>query len=118
MARITNSIFICLAFLLMAGQASALQLTNRDAADHKLVVTEAGTTKELIVKPSQTLEDVCAKDCTIKMPDGEEYEFDGSEMVSIEEGLMFLDEPSDGVGSDVNSGEPLEEANDPAAKKD
>ena len=32
----------------------------------------------------------------MKMADGEEYEFDGNEVVSIEEGLMFLDEPADG----------------------
>jgi hypothetical protein len=31
----------------------------------------------------------------MKMADGEEYEFDGNEVVSIEEGLMFLDEPAD-----------------------
>ena len=34
----------------------------------------------------------------MKMPDGEEYEFDGNEVVSIEEGLMFLDEPAEGSG--------------------
>jgi hypothetical protein len=32
------------------------------------------------------------------MEGGEEYEFDGNEIVSIEEGLMFLDEPAQGSG--------------------
>lgn len=118
MARSFYVITTCIAALLTASQASALQLTNRDTADHKLVVTEKDTTQELIVKPSQVVDDICEKGCTIKMSDGEEYEFDGNEIVSIEEGLMFLDEPADGAGPDVGSGEPSDGVDDGAAKKD
>jgi hypothetical protein len=45
------------------------------------------------------------------MPDGEEYEFDGTEIVSIEEGLMFLDELPDestDAGGPDTSGEAAE----------
>lgn len=84
--------FTCLAALLAAPQAHALQLTNRDAADHKIAITEKTSTQEITVKPSQVVEGLCAAGCTMKMSDGEEYEFDGNEVVSIEEGLMFLDE--------------------------
>jgi hypothetical protein len=95
MARSVYALTICSAVLLAASQASALQLTNRDTADHKLVVTENGATQDIVIQPSQMLDSICVKGCTIKMSDGEEYEFDGTEVVSIEEGLMFLDEPGD-----------------------
>lgn len=88
--------FTCLALLLSAPQAHALQLTNRDTADHKIAVTEKAGTREIVVKPAEVVEDLCAAGCTMKMTDGEEYEFDGNEVVSIEEGLMFLDEPAEG----------------------
>jgi hypothetical protein len=77
---------------LAASHAEALQITNRDTAEHKLVVTEAGATKDVVLKPSQKLDGFCLKGCTVKTADGEEYEFEGAEVVSIEEGLMFLDE--------------------------
>jgi hypothetical protein len=95
MARSAHAFTVCLAALCAASQAGAMQITNRDASDHKLVVTESGASKDMIVKPSQVLADICVKGCTIKMSDGEEYEFDGTELVSIEEGLLFLDEPPD-----------------------
>lgn len=88
--------FTCLALLLAAPEADALQLTNRDAADHKIAVTEKAGSREIVVKPAEVVEDLCAAGCTMKMTDGEEYEFDGNEVVSIEEGLMFLDEPAEG----------------------
>jgi hypothetical protein len=34
------------------------------------------------------------------MQDGEEYEFDGNEIVSIEDGLMFLDDPAPGSAAE------------------
>jgi hypothetical protein len=119
MAQIFRSKAVWLSvFFMMTSQAGALQLTNRDTADHKLVVTEKDTEQELVVKPSEILDDICTKGCTIKMSDGEEYEFEGNEVVSIEEGLLFLDEPSDGVSSDTDIGEPADSAEDGAAKKE
>jgi hypothetical protein len=86
----------CLAALGAATQADALQLTNRDTADHKIALTEPAGTQEVLIKPSQVIDGLCKTGCTMKMSDGEEYEFDGNEVVSIEEGLMFLDEPAEG----------------------
>jgi hypothetical protein len=96
----TRGIYATLLFCvwsLAASGADALQITNRDAAEHKLVVTESGTTKDVVLKPSQVLEGICLKGCTVKTADGEEYDFDGTEVVSIEEGLMFLDEVEGGA---------------------
>jgi hypothetical protein len=92
---------VCLAVLIPASHASALQLTNRDTEERKITITEKDGAKDLTLKPSQVIEDICNGGCTIKTPDGEEYEFDGTEIVSIEEGLMFLDEPSDAGAPDL-----------------
>jgi hypothetical protein len=93
---------------LTAYQAEALQITNRDKAEHKLVVTENGAAKDVVLKPAQSLDGFCLKGCTVKTADGEEYDFDGTEVVSIEEGLMFLDEPVEGgaTGPGGEVGEP------------
>ena len=94
----TRSVYVltCLAALAAASQVEALQLTNRDTADHKIALTEPSGAQEVLIKPSQVIDGICKTGCTMKMADGEEYEFDGNEVVSIEEGLMFLDEPADG----------------------
>jgi hypothetical protein len=74
--------------------AEALKLTNRDPGEQKMVVSENNATREQVLKPAETVDGFCNTGCTIKMQDGEEYEFDGNEIVSIEEGLMFLDDPA------------------------
>lgn len=82
--------------LAAAFPAQALKLTNRDATEQKMTIQENTGAREQTLKPSETMEGFCASGCTIRMQDGEEYEFDGNEVVSIEEGLMFLDEPEQG----------------------
>jgi len=79
-----------------ASPAEALKLTNRDATEQKMTISENNGARDQILKPAETVDGVCSAGCTIKMQDGEEYEFDGNEIVSIEEGLMFLDEPAQG----------------------
>ena len=74
--------------------AQALKLTNRDATEQKMTINENNGSRDQVLKPSETIDVVCTSGCSIKMQDGEEYEFDGNEVVSIEEGLMFLDEPT------------------------
>ncbi len=108
----------CLLTLLSVSPAQALQITNRDTEDHKMTMTEKDKSRDIVVKPSEVLDNVCNAGCTIKMSDGEEYEFDGNELVSIEEGLMFLDEPSDAGAPDTGSSEPSPAPSDGAAKKD
>jgi hypothetical protein len=76
--------------------AQALKLTNRDATEQKMTIQENNSAREQTLKPSETMEGFCNSGCTIQMQDGEEYEFDGNEVVSIEEGLMFLDEAEQG----------------------
>ncbi len=74
--------------------ASAISLTNRDTADRKLIVIEGDAQRERVIKAGEKL-DLCEKACVIRLPDGEDYEFDGPEIVSLEEGLLFLDAPEE-----------------------
>lgn len=80
-----------------ATSAQAITLTNRDTSEHKLVVVEGEAQKELILQPAQTLKDVCDNGCVIQLTNGEEYEFDGTELVSIEDGIMYLEEAAQGA---------------------
>lgn len=102
---------------LAASHAEALQITNRDKTEHKLVVTENGAAKDVVLKASQMLDGFCLKGCTVKTADGEEYDFEGNEVVSIEEGLMFLDEPVEG-GATGPGGEAVEPTTDEPPAQD
>lgn len=88
--------------VLLAPQcAGAVQLTNRDTTGYTLITVnlDGGDRQELKTSPSQVIDDICLKGCTITMPDGQEYEFEGDEIVSIEEGMIFLDGPIDSMES-------------------
>ena len=74
--------------------ASGITLTNRDSSDQTLIIIEGDRQSERIIKAGEKLE-LCEKSCVIRLPDGEDYEFDGKEIVSLEEGLLFLDNPED-----------------------
>ena len=74
--------------------ASGITLTNRDAADQTLIVIEGDKQSERTIRAGEKLE-LCEKSCVIRLPDGEDYEFDGNEIVSLEEGLLYLDNPAD-----------------------
>jgi hypothetical protein len=82
------------AFVLLPGFAFAITLTNHDSTEQKLIVIEGDKQKERLIKPGEKIE-LCPKSCVIRLPDGEDYEFDGPEIVSLEEGLLFLDNPED-----------------------
>lgn len=84
--------------MLSTQPVAALQLTNNDPTEQKIVVTEKSDSRDLVIKPSETMMNLCPEGCTMRMPDGEEYEFEGGEIVFVEEGLMFLDDETQGAG--------------------
>ncbi len=92
--RLAYRLFVLAALALSPAAASAITLTNRDTTDQKLIVIEGDKQNERVVKSGEQLE-LCQNSCVIRLPDGEDYEFDGTETVSIEEGLLFLDNPED-----------------------
>lgn len=84
-----------LAALLWTSTAYAVSVTNRDDRDIKLTVIEGEARQDHILKPSQELKEVCQKGCVIRLNDSEsdEYELEGPEVVSIEEGYLYYDGP-------------------------
>jgi hypothetical protein len=81
--------------LLGSTAAHAVSITNRDEQDHKVTVIEGDTTAEHVLKPSQTLNGICAKGCTIRLNDSEddEYLLEANDVVSIEDGSLYYEGP-------------------------
>ncbi len=79
------------------GAAAAVSITNRDDKDHKLTVIEDDGAKktDIVLKANQVLDSLCAKGCVIRLNDSEEdeYELEGNEAVSIEDGYLYYDTP-------------------------
>ena len=80
--------------LLLSGTAAhAASITNRDEVDRKVTIIEGDRTTDHVLQPSQALNDVCAKGCTIRLDDGEddEYLLEADDVVSIEDGSLYYD---------------------------
>jgi len=84
-----------LAGLLMATDAQAISIANRDDKDHKVTVIEGEAKADHTVKPAAVLEGICLKGCVVRLNDSEddEYELEGPEVVSIEDGYLYYDGP-------------------------
>lgn len=78
-----------------ATEADALTLRNADQKPYSVTVTENGDPKKVEIKPEQSLTNICPKGCVVALENGEQYEFEGTETVSIEDGAIFLDEGED-----------------------
>jgi hypothetical protein len=76
---------------------AVVSVTNRDDKDHKLTIVEGETRTDHVLKPTQVLEGICDKGCVIRLNDSEndEYELEGTEVVSIEEGYLYYDGPEE-----------------------
>ena len=82
--------------LLSSGTAAhAVSITNRDDHDHKVTVIEGSAKADHVLKPSQSLNGICAKGCTIRLNDVEddEYQLDANDVVSIEDDTLFYEGP-------------------------
>ncbi|KAB2851659.1 MAG: hypothetical protein F9K44_00805 [Hyphomicrobiaceae bacterium] len=76
--------------------AEAASITNRDAKDYKVTIIEIGKAPvDHVLKKDAQLKDVCIKGCIVRLNDSEndEYELEGTEIVSIEEGYLYYDVP-------------------------
>jgi len=82
--------------LLGSTAAHAVSITNRDDQDHKVTVVEGDTKTDYVLKPSQALNGICAKGCTVHLDDDEEeeYQLEADDVVSIEEGNLYYDTPA------------------------
>jgi hypothetical protein len=100
-----------MAALLWTSAAGAVSVTNLDDKDHKLTVVEGESRQDHVLKPKQVLEGVCQKGCIIRLNDSEndEYELEGTEVVSIEDGYLYYDGPEANPSQPPNaSGQPSE----------
>lgn len=79
--------------VLFAAPAEALSITNRDDRIHRITIVEGESRTDHSLAPAATLADVCAEGCVIRLNDSDddEYELEGPEIVSIEEGHLFYD---------------------------
>ena len=84
----------------LATPAAAVSVTNRDDKEHRITVLEEDGSKKIehVLKPNQVLENICLKGCIIRLNDSEEDEYElveGTEVVSIEDGYLYYDQPED-----------------------
>jgi hypothetical protein len=88
---------LIVATLVGAGQAyaAAVTITNRDSKDYKVTIIEGEKSQDHTLKPAGVLQNICAKGCVVRLNDSEndEYELEGTEVVSIEEGYLYYDVP-------------------------
>jgi hypothetical protein len=94
MMRLLRAVSV-ISLLSSSAAAHAVSITNRDEHDHKLTVTEGDTKAEHVLPPSQTLNGICMKGCTVRLNDNEddEYQLEADDVVSIEDGSLYYDGP-------------------------
>ena len=99
MMRLTRAMCV-IGLLLSTTAAHAVSITNRDERDHKVTIIEGEAKADHVLKPSQTLTDICLKGCTIRLNDSEddEYRLAASDVVSIEDGTVYYDGPDASAG--------------------
>ena len=81
--------------LFVSASAKAVSVTNRDDKDHKLTIVEGDAKQDHLLKPSGMIDAVCLKGCVLRLGESEndEYELEGTEVVSIEDGYLYFDGP-------------------------
>lgn len=77
--------------LLSTLPARALTISNIDPKAHTITVTADGASKELTIEAEKEVDAPCASGCKVKLENGEEYELGGEEVISIEDGVIFID---------------------------
>ena len=84
-----------IAALLLTSTAHAVTVTNRGDKEVKLTVIEGEGRQDNVLAAGKVLDGVCQKGCIIRLNDSEndEYELEGSEVVSVEEGFLYYDGP-------------------------
>src|SRR5262249_585697 len=93
--------------------AHAVSITNRDEHDHKVTVIEGNAKTDHVLKPSQSLNAISVKGCTLQLngDDEAEYQLEANVVVSIEDGTLFYD------GSDTAAVQLPADGNKPAGKQ-
>jgi hypothetical protein len=77
--------------MLIASPAQALTISNADPKPHTVTIKTGGDSAELTIAPAAAAEPACQAGCTVVLENGEQYEMKGSEEVSIDGGVIFVD---------------------------
>ena len=93
--RFVSTAVLGVLVLLCTAPAQALTISNIDPDPHTITVTAAGSSQELKVEPQKEVEAPCSEGCKVKLENGEEYELEGGDAVSIEDGVIFIDHSPD-----------------------
>jgi hypothetical protein len=94
MVRATYAMAV-MGLLMSVSAAHGASISNRDERDYTVTIIEGEAKADHVLKPSQTLSDVCLKGCTIRVNGSEDddYRLAGGDAVSIEDGTVFYDTP-------------------------
>lgn len=98
MSAVNGTVGVCAVLIfgaMLAHPAAAVSITNRDDRVHKVTVIEGSGEQSHSLAGSGVLENVCLKGCVIRLndSDNDEYELEGTEVVSIEDGYLYYDGP-------------------------
>jgi hypothetical protein len=93
--RLLATVAATVAATVVCGAANAVSVTNRDDKEQKIQIVEGDIKKDHTLKPAAVLDGVCLKGCVIRLNDNDndEYELDGTEVVTIEDGYLYYDGP-------------------------
>lgn len=80
--------------LYLAASVQAATITNRSVEYEYISVIEGNAERSVAIGPSESIT-ICSRGCVVRLSNGEEYELFGDEEVSIEDGLMFIDDSDD-----------------------
>jgi len=93
----TKNIMIAIAAaalpLFLASQAYALTLINRTPVEQNVQISEGDSeamTRDVVLSADQTLDGFCEEGCTIVLENGVEEDFDGDEVIYIENGQFII----------------------------
>jgi|GEM_PF-637204 len=95
LAPLARAVWAVVLLLTSGAAAQAVSITNRDDRDHKVTIIEGDTKTDHVLKPAQVLQGICVKGCTVRLNDDEEdeYQLETDDVVSIEEGSLYYDNP-------------------------
>lgn len=95
-----------LAVVVSFDAAAEVSITNRDDKSHKVTIVEGDSRKDHSLNAGAILDGICSKGCIVRLndSDNDEYELEGNEVVSIEDGYLYYDGPD--APAAPSSGEP------------
>lgn len=97
---------VAVSSVLLFNPAHATTIINRDAAAHNLRIVEGGQERVVRAEPSQQFDALCSSSCSLYFNDDPEaYEIAAGDIVSIEDGQLFFEDPSPESDEPVEAGE-------------